>query len=1661
MPRFLFRYVHLCVPLRSVLLCVLLWAVGSSTSVTAGAADSFLSTGAMSAARRGHTATRLADARVLVVGGLNETGTIGGAELYHPGTGVWNATGALATPRSGASAVLLQNGKVLVKGGRDTNGAALASAEIYDPASGEWTATGTMSAARRHHTATLLPDGKVLVAGGATDDAASLSLDTSELYDPRTGTWADGGRLSYGRSFHTASLVGGQVIVVGGTSGSSYNTVIELYNLDLRVWSILGSGPGTSDRARKFHTATVLPNFKVLVAGGTKDVPLATARLLVGFGVDTTGSLTGGRTGHTAAVLPGNRVLAAGGLNAAGAPTASAEIYQQSTGTWAPASSLVTARAGQTATVLAGGAILLTGGYDAAGALASCEIYAAQPTQWLDTASMIGGRSQHTSTLLPSGKVLVTGGFGRGQTIVGSAEMYDPLGDSWMTAGPFSPRAGHSATLLGDGRVMLTGGYTDTPGTNFTAATTLFDPNMGAWMGSGSLQTSRAFHAAVLLPGGKVLVAGGYRPPNYTPLASAELFDPGTGTWSAAASMAKTRHRPAAILLPNGKVLVLDRDEQTPESVPGTAELYDPGTNTWQPAASPLFPHVSHILTLLPNGRVFVAGRTDFYNPSATGKAEFYNPATDSWTAAAPMRTEGLVHSATLLMDGRVVVTGNYLNPWPGSEGSAEIYDPAADSWMLLRNLRTTFHRVAVLLDGRALFTGGDIEGYEASTIKTQAFDVFFASPPEARPVIATASFDAGKRLMLTGSGLTGSPETVPLVKLRRLDNGQTATLTPDPAFSWSGNAFTSLPANSFPQGPAMVTVYLDGVPGKSAFVNVPGPEISVVRQPSGAPEADGNVVDFGTVPPDGSAELSVRVNNTGSVDLSGMAVTISGAGASFFTLTSPPAASISSPSGTTTFTVRFASGSPGEKTAVLRLANNDADEGPYDLFLKGAGANTAPVISTLANQTIDEDGVTTALAFTVGDAETPEALTLSATSSNVNLITSSRIVFGGTGAGRTVILSPLADRSGEALITLTVSDGVVSTTSSFTLVVNPLNDPPTLSAIPSPIIVLEDSASRIVNLTGITAGSGEIQPLTVTAVSSNPAIIPAPLVTYNSGSSTGTLRFTALPNAFGSVIITVSVSDGPAEADTTTRSFTVTVTGINDPPSLAVIPAPATIPEDAGMQTLTLSGISAGPGEEGQPITITALSTNPGLIPHPVVEYSSPAATARLSYTPVANAFGIASITVTVRDGQTPNLMVSRTFSVTVSPVNDPPELAAIADRPSLPENAGLQTVEFGGVSAGGGENQTLTVTAASSHPTLVPHPLVTYISGAAGGQLQFTPASDMSGTAVITVTVRDGPTGISGTVSQSFTVRVLPLLRGEAPSVAEGNAGDTILKFRLFVGSPQTRPVNVNYNVEPGSAQAGSDYTAAAGTATIAAGETETYVNISITGDTEFEADETLSLVLSSPDGVLLDSSAALKATITNDDAQPQLSLSAGSVTESSSSGPYRVWVHATLTGPSLLPLTWSVMTRAGTAESGTDFTPLGPAVLTFAPGEISKWIAVAVTGNQGQGETDETFFVDFRAASGPANMVTSVCTVRQLAVQDFFSLGSGLYALRFPTGTDQSYVIEEAKSLAGPWINSSSVLLGSGSVVTQVVFSSTPHAFFRISAAPAAPGPAAVGP
>ena len=176
--------------------------------------------------RAGHTATRLADGRVLVVGGeLPRYGgdwfpNEGSAEIYDPATNTWAVTSSLTTKRGGFTATLLPTGEVLVVGGYDQNDDSLASAELFDPASGQWKPAASMQVARFWHTATSLPDGNVLVVGGWYDDWLQLQVREAEIYDWKSGRWRPAGEMT-GRGAHTATLLDdGRVLVAGGYTSS-------------------------------------------------------------------------------------------------------------------------------------------------------------------------------------------------------------------------------------------------------------------------------------------------------------------------------------------------------------------------------------------------------------------------------------------------------------------------------------------------------------------------------------------------------------------------------------------------------------------------------------------------------------------------------------------------------------------------------------------------------------------------------------------------------------------------------------------------------------------------------------------------------------------------------------------------------------------------------------------------------------------------------------------------------------------------------------------------------------------------------------------------------------------------------------------------------------------------------------------------------------------------------------------------------------------------------------------------------------------------------------------------------------------------------------------------------------------------------------------------
>lgn len=259
--------------------------------------------------------------------------------------------------------------------------------------------------------------------------------------------------------------------------------------------------------------------------------------------------------------------------------------------------------------------------------------------------------------------------------------------------------------------------------------------------------------------------------------------------------------------------------------------------------------------------------------------------------------------------------------------------------------------------------------------------------------------------------------------------------------------------------------------------------------------------------------------------------------------------------------------------------------------------------------------------------------------------------------------------------------------------------------------------------------------------------------------------------------VVTVTATDGVLTSAVATT--TVTMFEANSTPTIDAI-ADRTILEDSGVLSVALTGITNGGDTPGQVITITAASGNTNLLLDPTVVYTSPDGTGNLLLAPVPNQFGSATVTVTVRDnGGTAQGSIdftTRTFTVTVEPVNDRPTLAIIGDL-VISENDSAQVLPLSGVSAGQpNENQVLTITTFSSRPDIIPNPTVSYTSPQSSGALTLKPIANTSGLVTIIVVVRDdGGTANGGqnTFSRSFTVDVQAV--AHVP-VVETNAGLTV---------------------------------------------------------------------------------------------------------------------------------------------------------------------------------------------------------------------------------------------------------------------------------------------
>jgi Putative zinc-finger/FecR protein/Galactose oxidase, central domain len=311
------------------------------------------------------------------------------------------------------------------------------------------------------------------------------------------------------------------------------------------------------------------------------------------------------RQSHTATLLPDGKVLIAGGGDR-NVVFASAELFDPNTGSFSQTGSMTTPRSAHEATLLTDGKVLITGGMgEHFDVLASAELYDPATRRFTPTGGMRIARGSHRATLLNNGKVLITGGLSPDWPRQKLAELYDPATGTFSPAGEMTtPRADHTATLLANGQVLLGAGST---GRSINEAVTetaeLFDPATNRFITTGNLAAPRHKHAAVRLRDGRVLVIGGADSRLRGFYNSAEIYDPATGKFSPTGVMSAARYkiREAAALLADDRVLIAGGGTRF--------EIYDPATGVFSLLPNRVTTALRYsTTTLLNNGTALIVG---------------------------------------------------------------------------------------------------------------------------------------------------------------------------------------------------------------------------------------------------------------------------------------------------------------------------------------------------------------------------------------------------------------------------------------------------------------------------------------------------------------------------------------------------------------------------------------------------------------------------------------------------------------------------------------------------------------------------------------------------------------------------------------------------------------------------------------------------------------------------------------------------------------------------------------------------------------------------------------------------------------------------------------------------------------------------------------------
>jgi VCBS repeat-containing protein len=675
----------------------------------------------------------------------------------------------------------------------------------------------------------------------------------------------------------------------------------------------------------------------------------------------------------------------------------------------------------------------------------------------------------------------------------------------------------------------------------------------------------------------------------------------------------------------------------------------------------------------------------------------------------------------------------------------------------------------------------------EISTLSNQTF----AEDTQSETISFTVSdVDSGK---LTITVISSNPEIIPSdssnMTLSNKDGGNSYTLT---TTSTPDQLTLQLMPAANQNGAVTMTVIADD--GSMTATNSFNITITPVNDIP-------TILSIASLTTNEDQELTGITFQVNDVESSNLTITIQSSNITLFP-ENPKNITLSHATGGTSYTLATSS---EDLTLALMPANNQSGTANITIVVSDGTDITStsfvvnvtpaydrPEISAIANIETNEDTESNAIAFKVSNPD-QDTLTITITAPDAQNITlknatktNNPLTTTSESETFTLTLLPKLNSTDPITITVTVNNDTEDVVDTFTMSITPVNDAPTISSIPDKTINEDDSSGTI----NIIVADAENDSLTIEVQSSNTDLLPYAAANIQLSNSNGgttyslvtnpeslTLVLTPLANQNGSAIITVTVKDATETAQT---SFRITVTEINDPPSINTISDMTTIEDIENPIAISFTIVDV----ENEQLTITVLSSKDDLIPANTItiengtDSSNPLVTSpgglTLMVQPLANQSGTAYLTVTVEDAKS---VTSTSFAITVTEINDPPDILELSDcYCSTNEDEEISDINFKVKDI---DANTLNISIETSDSNLIPADAqhITFCNADTCNNLTFAttktntdsltltllPKLNQSGTVMLTVTVSDGITP----TSQSFTLSITSV--NDAPVIAE----------------------------------------------------------------------------------------------------------------------------------------------------------------------------------------------------------------------------------------------------------------------------------------------------